>query len=587
MREGLPPGWAQITLADLGSWGTGGTPSRREPSYFGSGYPWVKSGDLPDGPITSTEEQITEAGLRNSSAKLLPAGTLSMALYGATIGKLGIFQFEAATNQACANVLPNRNLVETKYLFYYLLAERDAFINLGQGGAQPNISQGIVREHPFPLAPLAEQRRIVAKLEALLAKVNASRKRLERIPVILKRFRQAVLAAACDGRLTEDWRRSECRLESATDLLKESLEERRRIWTKNRTNRGLSASEGHYKYPVAPSDEFEFEMPESWVKCSVDQLSTAITSGSRDWKQYYREDGVGTFVMAQNVRPLVFDRTYRLAVAPPEGNPDRSRSEIKFGDLLVTIVGANTGDVCRVDADIYEHYVCQSVALIRPVFCSTSEYLNLFLNSPAHGRAEYLKWSYGEGRPHLSFDHLRKTAISLPPANEQQEIVRRVADLFALADQIEARYAKAKAQVDRLSQSILAKAFRGELVPQDPNDEPADVLLSRLTAAPAEASAPARRRGRPPRVQPAAPPVAPAAPAEDSEAPALADLTPEAILQAHREVLASIPSPLSEDNLLRAVAQRLGFQRLGCRIKTVLKTTISQEVAQETVEARR
>lgn len=140
----------------------------------------------------------------------------------------------------------------------------------------------------------------------------------------------------------------------------------------------------------------------------------------------------------------------------------------------------------------------------------------------------------------------------------------------------------AKTQVDRLTQSILTKAFRGELVPQDPNDEPADVLLSRLGAAPNEAPTPARRRGRPPRVQPAAPPVAPAAPAENREAPALADLTPEAIRQAHREVLASIPSPLSEDNLLRAVALRLGYQRLGGRIRVRIMealTTINSNVS--------
>jgi type I restriction enzyme S subunit len=163
---------------------------------------------------------------------------------------------------------------------------------------------------------------------------------------------------------------------------------------------------------------------------------------------------------------------------------------------LVTIVGANTGDACMVDCDLSEHYVCQSVAFLRPVLSETSKYLELFLNSSTHGRAEYLKWSYGEGRPHLSFDHLRETVISLPPLDEQQEIVHRVSQLFTLADQIEARYLKAKTHVDRLTQSILAKAFRGELVSQDPNDEPAEMLLARLKAQPADAAT-SKRRGRP------------------------------------------------------------------------------------------
>jgi type I restriction enzyme S subunit len=168
-----------------------------------------------------------------------------------------------------------------------------------------------------------------------------------------------------------------------------------------------------------------------------------------------------------------------LAVAPPENDRDRSRSEVFKEDLLVTIVGANTGDSCRVPRELREHYVCQSVALMRPVLPSTSPFLEGFLNSTDHGLAQYKKWIYGEGRPHLSFDHLRATLVCLPPLAEQQEIVRRVEALFKTADALEARYRKAKAHVDKLTQSILAKAFRGELVPQDPNDEPASVLLQR------------------------------------------------------------------------------------------------------------
>src|SRR5207249_11331689 len=196
MSDELPRGWVEITLQDSGAWRTGGTPSRRRADFFGKGIPWVKSGDLPDGPIVKTQEEITKLGLENSAAKLMPAGTISIALYGATIGKLGVMTFPAATNQACANVIPDTRLVDPKFLFNYLLSERRNFIEQGQGGAQPNISQGIVRSHPFPIAPLAEQRRIVAKLETLLDKVDASQQRLAKIPVLLKRFRQSVLAAA-------------------------------------------------------------------------------------------------------------------------------------------------------------------------------------------------------------------------------------------------------------------------------------------------------------------------------------------------------------------------------------------------------
>jgi len=403
-----------------------------------------------------------------------------MALYGATIGKLGKTTFPAATNQACANVVPYNNLIHPDYLYFFLLSERQRFIDMGQGGAQPNISQAIIRIYPIRLAPIAEQQRIVAKLEVLLGKVDTCRKRLEKIPIILKRFRQSVLAAACSGRLTTDWREENLAEQRESQLLDEIRGRRKKIWKRHRIKRGLSADVIDYHEPAHPSDEFDFDLPESWSRCSMDELTSVITSGSRDWKQYYREGGSGTFIMAQNVRPLKFDKAFRLAVAPPENDRDRARSEAKKDDLLVTIVGANTGDSCRVPYDLKEHYVCQSVALMRPVFAETSRFLEIFLNSAGHGLAEFTKWIYGEGRPHLSFDHLRETAVCLPPLPEQHEIVRRVEALFALADQIETRYAKAKTHVDRLTQSILAKAFRGDLVPQDPNDEPAAVLLERI-----------------------------------------------------------------------------------------------------------
>jgi len=172
------------------------------------------------------------------------------------------------------------------------------------------------------------------------------------------------------------------------------------------------------------------------------------------------------------------------------GRCDAARSTIQQGDLLVTIVGANTGDVCRVTRPLEEHYVCQSVALMRPVEKCTSMYLELYLNSPSHGQAQYRDWIYGEGRPHLSLDHLRETAIALPSLEEQHEIVRRVEALFKLADAIEKRVAAATLRAEKLTQAILAKAFRGELVPTEAElarregreYEPASVLLERIKA---------------------------------------------------------------------------------------------------------
>ena len=330
-------------------------------------------------------------------------------------------------------VLRSTPAILPEYLLRWVLTDEftDAISETQTGTHYPATSDAQVLARTVRLAPFAEQKRIVAKVEALLAHVNAARDRLARVPAILKRFRQSVLAAGCSGRLTRDWR-----------------------------GQGV---------------------PETWQETTLGALAKLVTSGSRDWSRYYGR-GNGTFIMAQNVRPLQLDLSYRQAVDPPRGDRDRARSQVESGDLLVTIVGANTGDVCRVPAPLPEHFVCQSVALIRPVLPEASPYLELFMNSLEHGRGQLLEYAYGEGRPHLSFDQLREAPILLPPLSEQGEIVRRAEALFRLADAIDARVAAGTARADRLTQSILAKAFRGELVPQDPNDEPALVMIQRVQA---------------------------------------------------------------------------------------------------------
>lgn len=487
----LPEGWTHCALDKAGRWGTGGTPSRRVPTYFGGEIPWVKSGDLKDGKIAKTDETISREGLEHSAAKVQPPGTVIIALYGATIGKLGILGIEAATNQACANCRVDESIALKEFVFYFLLQQRAKLISAGQGGAQPNLTNQIVRDWPVCLPPLAEQTRIVEKVEQLLAHVNTGRERLFRVPAILKRLRQAVLAAACSGRLTADWREEKLeKLAKPTELLEAIRAER------SRSNSSAQSKTYRVRNTMQPNSDFEPEVPEGWAVASMDELAIRVTSGSRDWKRYYRDDGPGTFIMAQNVRPLVFDRSYRLAVDPPSDDRDRKRSEVKQGDILVTIVGANTGDVCRVRESVKQHYVCQSVALIRPAMPEMSAYLELYLNSPVHGQAQYRNWIYGEGRPHLSFDHLRETAVLLPPVEEQREIVRRVGALFKLADAIEKRVAAATARADKLTQAFLAKAFRGELVLTEAElarregrtYEPASVLLARSRATSAASS---------------------------------------------------------------------------------------------------
>lgn len=152
----LPKGWVETTLDKIATWGSGGTPKRNEPSYYGGDIPWVKTGDLGPKLLKEASEYISRLGLDNSSAKLFPKGSVAIAMYGATIGKTSILDFETSTNQACAVGSPIDGLTSTEFLYYFLASEKQNFIKKGKGGAQPNISQQLIKAHNVMLPPLAE-----------------------------------------------------------------------------------------------------------------------------------------------------------------------------------------------------------------------------------------------------------------------------------------------------------------------------------------------------------------------------------------------------------------------------------------------
>ena len=174
----VPEGWCWTTLGEIGTWQAGGTPSRVHKKYYGGTIPWLKTGDLNDGLITTIPEYITEEGLNNSSAKLNPAGSVLIAMYGATIGKIGILSIPATTNQACCACVDYNGIIQ-KYLFYFLLSHKEEFIALGGGGAQPNISKEIITKTPIPIPPMEEQLRIVEKIEKLYSQLDMIKESLQ------------------------------------------------------------------------------------------------------------------------------------------------------------------------------------------------------------------------------------------------------------------------------------------------------------------------------------------------------------------------------------------------------------------------
>jgi type I restriction enzyme S subunit len=172
-------GWKEMCLSEFCRIGSGGTPSRSNLTryYEGGNIPWVKSGELRESVITKTEEHITEAALKETNARIVPAGALLLAMYGATVGRLGILGVDAATNQAVCHIIPDPKTADTRFLFQALSNQVPNIVARGVGGAQPNISQGIIKDLKLALPPLPKQRRIAEvldKAEALRAKRRAA-----------------------------------------------------------------------------------------------------------------------------------------------------------------------------------------------------------------------------------------------------------------------------------------------------------------------------------------------------------------------------------------------------------------------------
>lgn len=435
----LPKGWVKIPLDQVATWGSGGTPKRSEPSYYGGDVPWVKTGDLGPKYLKEASEYISQLGLEKSSAKLFPRGSVAIAMYGATIGKTSTLDFEASTNQACAVGNPIDGVILTDFLYYFLTSEKQSFIKKGKGGAQPNISQQLIKAHEINLPSLPEQKRIVEKLDEVLAQVDTIKAHLDGIPAILKRFRQSVLAAAVSGKLTEEWRGSSLYDDEGFPI----------AWTRKGLDELGELARGKSKHrprndPKLFGDEYPF------IQTGEVAQSNGLITGCTKW---YSQFGL-----------------------------EQSKLFPK-GTLCITIA-ANIADTAILDID-----ACfpDSVVGFTPIEEITSALFVKYLIDVNKNNLE--QFAPATAQKNINLKVLKSLSLPYPCLTEQNEIVRLVEQYFAFADTIEAQVKKAQTRVDNLTQSILAKAFRGELVPQDPNDEPADKLLERIAAARKEAEA--------------------------------------------------------------------------------------------------
>lgn len=400
------------------------------------------------------------------------------------VGKTALYEGKPETLIHGMNLLRLRRgheCIYPKFGHYFMLSNffrEEVRKRVGHAVNQVSINQKNLSEVPFVLAPLNEQRRIVAKLEKLLSRVDAAQARLASIPRILKRFRQSVLAAACSGRLTADWREKNPDVERGSELIERIC---RAIVERYKRECAIARRNGTRK-PKAPnvlldSEPDPLELPDLPPKWSWSYLQNLGEFTRGKSKHRPRND------------PKLFGGEYPFIQT---GDISRSNGRIMSHSQTYNEVGLAqsrlfpSGTLCiTIAANIAE------TAILNYPTCFPDSVVGFI---PEPGLFETLWAMYfvrvvqndletfapATAQKNINMDILFRVAVPVPALAEQQEIVRRVEALFKTADALEARYRTAKAHVDKLTQSILAKAFRGELVPQDPNDEPAAVLLSRI-----------------------------------------------------------------------------------------------------------
>ena len=379
----IPENWVWTTLGNIGIWQSGGTPSRSNKSYYGGNIPWLKTGDLNDGLITNIPEGITEEAVTNSSAKINPTGSVLMAMYGATIGKLGILTFPATTNQACCACIEYYAITQY-YLFYFLLSHRDIFIAKGGGGAQPNISKEIIVNTAIPLPPLPEQERIIIEIERWFAFIDEIEQNKTDLQFIIKKTKSKILDLAIHGKLVPQ----DPNDEPASELLK-------------RINPSAKITCDNANYT---------QLPKGWAICRLEQIT--------DYEQ--------------PTDYIVESTDYDTSYSTPVLTAGKS--------FIIGYTNETTGIYSNLPCIIFDDFTTDSKLVNFPfkVKSSAMKILKVNQNVEIDYVAIFMSITRLIGDTHKRYwiSEYSKLEIPIPPQKEQKRIVFAVHSIFAKLDMI-------------------------------------------------------------------------------------------------------------------------------------------------------
>ncbi len=487
-KSSLPQSWLSLPIGHVSHVVSGGTPPSKDKSCFttpGDGIPWLTPADLSNNKaqhISHGSRDLTKKGLSLCSAQILPTGSVLFSSR-APIGYVAIAQNPLSTNQGFKSfALPKE--IDSRFIYYQLRHLKAVAEALATGTTFKELSGTTAARIPIALAPINEQRRIADKLDRVLARVDTANEHLSRVAPLIKRFRQSVLAAAFKGKLTEEFRKQE-ELTPIDETVKRSPE----IPRPNRYNSRTDAViPGDFALSVNQSN---MTAPDGWKwlpMVDVARMESGHTP-SRSFPEYWHGNipWIGIVDARLHHTSTIEDTIQHTNNLGLENSAARLLPE---GTVCVSRT-ASVGYVVKMGKPMatsqdFVNWVCGPAV--------SPDWLKwLFV---AEGAALY---RFGKGSTHTTiyFPEWLSLHVALPPLEEQSEIVRRVEKLFAFADRLEERLSQAQAAVQKLTPALLAKAFRGELVPQDPNDEPASELLKRLQESRANDTKP--RRARKPR----------------------------------------------------------------------------------------
>jgi len=464
--------YPKVALSKVIDSSSGGTPNRGISNYYGGDIPWLKSGEITDGLVTEFSETITEEGMKNSSAKLFPKGTLLVAMYGATAGKTGILDFDSTTNQALCAIFPKKGILRD-YLFWYFRQARVDFIELSKGGAQPNISQTVIGRALIPFPDENIQKSVIDFLSEIEGKDNVNpdfifpeiysqinqlfshrqsysgfQTELKTQSNLLSKLRQSYLQEAVMGKLTEPSQ------DNAQTLLKAIKSQKAELIKQGKLRK---------EKPLAPikPEEIPFEIPDNWVWCRLGDLATLITDGTHQTPSYVEKGRI--FLSAQNIKPFRFIPEVHRFVSEKDYQEYVKIKKCKKGDILIARVGAGIGESAVIDQELdFAFYVSLGLVKVIQNFIFP-DFIVTYINSP--NGVSYSKGniaSKGTSAGNFNLERIRNFPIPLPPLSEQKAIVEKVEGLLGNISLLESENKAQHIGVQRLMGAVLQEAFGGK-----------------------------------------------------------------------------------------------------------------------------